>query len=123
MPRVTHFEIAGENPEKLADFYKTVFGWNITKWDGPIPYWNIVTGKSNEPGIDGGMIKKQAASHKEVVNTINVPSVDLFLKKIKEKNGKILMPKKPVPGVGWLAYFKDPEGNVFGIIEEDKNAS
>jgi hypothetical protein len=24
--------------------------------------------------------------------------------------------------VGWCAYFKDPEGNVFGIFEDDTQA-
>jgi predicted enzyme related to lactoylglutathione lyase len=27
-----------------------------------------------------------------------------------------------VPGVGWLAYFKDTEGNIFGIMQNDPNA-
>jgi predicted enzyme related to lactoylglutathione lyase len=25
----------------------------------------------------------------------------------------------PVPGVGWLAYCKDPEGNIFGVMQND----
>jgi len=31
-------------------------------------------------------------------------------------------PKMPVPGVGWLAYFKDTEGNIFGIFQDDASA-
>jgi predicted enzyme related to lactoylglutathione lyase len=29
----------------------------------------------------------------------------------------------PVPGVGWLAYAKDPDGNIFGMMQNDASAS
>ena len=35
MPRVVHFEIPAENPERAAKFYKEVFDWKIEKWQGP----------------------------------------------------------------------------------------
>jgi predicted enzyme related to lactoylglutathione lyase len=28
----------------------------------------------------------------------------------------------PVPGVGWLAYYKDTEGNIFGVMQDDRQA-
>jgi hypothetical protein len=27
-----------------------------------------------------------------------------------------------VPGVGWLAYVKDPDGNICGIMQADSSA-
>src|SRR4051812_48595280 len=54
MPRPVHFEFTAEDPERAAKFYGDVFGWKIQKWDGPVPYWLIETGK-DVPGIDGGM--------------------------------------------------------------------
>jgi predicted enzyme related to lactoylglutathione lyase len=38
MPRVVHFEIAANDPDKAAAFYQEVFGWKITKWEGPQEY-------------------------------------------------------------------------------------
>lgn len=29
MPRVVHFEIPADNPEKVAKFYTDVFGWKV----------------------------------------------------------------------------------------------
>jgi predicted enzyme related to lactoylglutathione lyase len=29
MSAVTHFEIYGEEPAKLAEFYRSLFGWQI----------------------------------------------------------------------------------------------
>ena len=36
--------------------------------------------------------------------------------------GIVITPKHAVPGVGYMVYFKDPEGNVFGLMEEDPSA-
>src|SRR5215469_1323983 len=44
MPRVVHFEIHAQEPERAARFYSEVFGWEITKWGGPVDYWLIKTG-------------------------------------------------------------------------------
>jgi predicted enzyme related to lactoylglutathione lyase len=84
-------------------------------------YWLIMTGKKGEPGIDGGLSRRTEAQP-STVNTIDVPSVDTYAKKIEGNGGKIIRPKQAVPGVGWLAYFKDPEGNTWGIMETDESA-
>ncbi|MGZ7136310.1 MAG: VOC family protein, partial [Methanobacterium sp.] len=38
MPRVVHFEIPADDPERAIEFYKNVFGWKIDKWEGPFDY-------------------------------------------------------------------------------------
>ncbi|UCH03222.1 MAG: VOC family protein [Candidatus Bathyarchaeota archaeon] len=120
MPRVVHFEINAANPESLTKFYEQVFSWKFEKWKGPMDYWLIMTGK-NEPGIDGGLTRRTAA-RAATVNTISVPSIDEYIEKIKEHKGTIIVPKTAIPGVGWTAYFEDPEGNSFGLMEEDTTA-
>ena len=54
MGRVVHFEIHAENPQRAIAFYQGLFGWEITKWDGPMDYWMIRTGPKEQMGIDGG---------------------------------------------------------------------
>jgi predicted enzyme related to lactoylglutathione lyase len=34
-----------------------------------------------------------------------------------------VLPKMAVPGVGWMAYCKDPEGHIFGIMQPDAAAA
>lgn len=121
MPRVVHFEIDAKKPEKAIKFYEKVFGWKIMKWEGPMEYWLITTGKEKEPGIDGGLSKRTEAAP-STVNTIDVPSVDEYAKLVEANGGTIIRPKTAVMGVGWMAYFKDPEGNVWGMMQNDKNA-
>ena len=121
MPRVVHFEIEAEKPERAIKFYEKVFGWKIEKWKGPIEYWLITTGKEDEPGIDGGLSKRTEAEP-STANTIDVTSVDDYVKKVESNGGSIVRPKMAVPGVGWMAYFKDPEGTLFGMMERDESA-
>ena len=119
MPRVVHFEIGADNPERAAEFYRKVFDWKIEKWKGPVDYWLVTTGEGNIPGIDGAIMEK---ANQSTVNTVDVPSVDEFANRITQAGGKIVMPKRAVPGVGYMAYCADPEGNIFGIMQSDPSA-
>ena len=121
MLRVVHFEINADDPERAVKFYQQVFGWEIKKWNGPIDYWLVMTGPTDQPGIDGGIMKRMNPEA-TTYNTVNVPSVDEFSKKITEHGGKIVAPKMAVPGVGYMAYCTDTEGNIFGIMQEDTTA-
>ena len=42
--------------------------------------------------------------------------------KIVANGGTIVVPKMPIPGVAWLVYAKDTEGNIFGVHQEDASA-
>lgn len=121
MPRVVHFEIPAVEPERAAEFYRSVFGWKIEKWEGPVDYWLVTTGGDQEPGINGA-IKNRVGPEHSVCNTISVPSVDAFVKRIEDSGGKAVSPKMAIPGVGYHAYCEDTEGVVFGLIEDDPSA-
>ena len=121
MSRVVHFEIMCEHPEKVSKFYRDVFGWNIQKWEGPMEYWLVSTGDPKTPGIDGG-IAKTDTRFPAVTNTIDVPSIDEYDAKIEKAGGTVHVPKHAIPGVGWIAYFKDPDGVISGIYHTDPNA-
>ncbi len=121
MLRVTHFEISADDPERAIKFYADAFGWKIKKWEGPMDYWLITTGPEDQPGIDGGLMKREHPGA-SITNTIDVPSANEFISKITEAGGKIVAPKQSIPGVGYFAYCQDTEGNTFGIMEEDTSA-
>ena len=121
MPRVIHFEIPADDPARAVKFYETVFGWKIQKWDGPENYWLAMTGEEGQPGINGA-ITGRGEPTTVVVNTMDVASVDDSIAQVVANGGSVLMPKMPVPGVGYLAYFRDTEGNAFGMMQNDPNA-
>lgn len=115
MPRVMHFEIPSDVPDGAMAFYRDVFGWSFTQF-GESEYWLCKTGDEPERGIDGGIMKRIAPGQ-PVVNSIQVDSVDEFAKKIVEAGGEIVVPKMPIGTIGFACYFKDLDGNIFGIAE------
>ena len=122
MSRIVHFEIPADDPERAIKFYEKVFDWQIEKWDGPIEYWLIMTGEEDKPGIDGGLARREDPTT-GVENTIDVKDLDASLANVKTNGGKVIRPRIAVPGVGWMAYIKDTEGNVFGLMESDSKAA
>lgn len=128
MPRPIHFEIHADDPQRATEFYTKVFGWTFTFWGGPMEYWIVSTGDKSKPGIDGGLLRRRGPAPVEgqVINafpcTLDVPDVDDYAAKIERQGGRVVVPKMPIPGVGWLAYAKDTEGNIFGIMQDDPGA-
>lgn len=120
MNRVTHFEIPATNPEVVAAFYTELFGWKISNWGGPVEYWIVDTGNDG-PGIHGGILRRQHPQQ-PVVNTVQVADIDSSMAKVSAIGGEIVVPKMPVPTIGWLCYAKDPDGNIFGIMQNDPAA-
>lgn len=116
--RVNHFELPSDDPERAVDFYTRVFEWTIEKWDGPADYWLIRTGPDDEPGIDGGIARRTTGAG-GAIPSISVPSVAACLERIERAGGRVVRPEQTIPGVGTLAYGADPDGNVFGLFEQE----
>jgi uncharacterized protein len=120
MGRVIHFEIPMNDPDRAVAFYQKVFGWKIEKWAGPMEYWMVYTGDEKQPGINGGMMKRGNVT--TTTNTLGVDSVDASIASVTKAGGKLIMPKTPIPGVGYFAYCEDTEGNLFGLMQADASA-
>ena len=131
MPRPIHFEIHAQDPERAQNFYEKLFGWSFTKWgDGGWDYWLIKTGEK-APGIDGGMVRRMGdAPDPEAatpvvgyVCTVGVEDLDQTVTTALSLGGSLALPKMAIKGVGWLAYVKDTEGNILGLMDDDPDAS
>ena len=121
MPLV-HFEIHAADPAKAAAFYSDLFGWTIKKWEGPFDYW-LVSSKTDNIGIDGAIVMRRGglpadgAAVSAFVCTVSVDDLDARMEKVKAAGGSIALDKMEVPGIGWLAYAKDLDGNLFGMLQ------
>ena len=118
--RVAHFEIPSEDPEANMKFFKEAFDWKFEQ-SGNETYWFATTGDEQSPGINGAIMKK-VDPKQQVANTIYVPDIAEAIRKIVDAGGSMVIPKKAVPYIGWLAYFTDPDGNIHGVMEEDTKA-
>ena len=126
MPRVVHFEIHADDPQRAIAFYQDCFGWQFSTWPGVEDYWLITTGPDDEPGINGGLLRRQTAVDGQGVTafvcTIEVSSIDEAEATVTSHGATIARPKAAIPGVGWLFYARDPEGNIFGVMQSDPEA-
>jgi predicted enzyme related to lactoylglutathione lyase len=127
MYRVVHFEIHASDPQVLVDFYTRLFGWKMSRWADQ-PYWTIETGEATAPGINGGLLQRRGSRPAEgqavncYVCTVEVENVDAKVEEAASEGGSIAVAKAPIPGIGWLAYIKDPDGNLVGLLQSDPAA-
>ncbi len=49
-------------------------------------------------------------------------SVDESVEKAAAAGATVAVHKMPFQGVGWLAYCKETDGNLFGMMQDDKSA-
>jgi len=129
MSRVVHFEIHATDPAVLMDYYQAMFGWQFVRFMPEVEYWSITTGPDDQPGINGGLVKRRGpapVADQAVVSsvcTVQVASVDESLARNAELGGTVALPKMPIPGIGWLAYIKDLDGNIMGLMSPDPSAT
>jgi predicted enzyme related to lactoylglutathione lyase len=126
MSRVIHFEIHADNPERAIAFYTQLFGWEFAQW-GEQEYWLIATGDQDKPGINGGLLRRNCDAEiggvGSFVCTVDVDDVDASVAALQAAGGIVAMSKMAVPTIGWLAYGKDTEGNLFGMMQADAQAA
>ncbi len=122
MNGVVHFEIPTDDLDRAKEFYTKVFGWVAQQVPGYEGFAIVQTTETGEKGplnpgaINGDLYKRSdKAPYPSVV--ILVPSIDEHVKKIEEAGGTILMPKQAMGDMGFMASFKDSEGNQVGLWE------
>lgn len=116
---VVHFEIAGEDPEKLQSYYAELFGWEIDA-DNPMKYGLVPReGNTNADGvgIGGGISGKPEDYAGHVTIYVEVPDVEESLAKAESLGGKRFMgPMKPMEDLE-IGLFTDPEGRTVGLVK------
>jgi predicted enzyme related to lactoylglutathione lyase len=110
---VVYFEIAGKDGKRLQQFYTTVFGWEMDTTRTP-GYAYINTGAGGPPH---GGIREEKDVPPDKVLYVRVPDLGAALAMVKANGGQVLIPVTEVPGVVTFALFRDPEGNVMGLIK------
>jgi predicted enzyme related to lactoylglutathione lyase len=129
MNKVVHFEIPADDVDRAKKFYSETFGWQLSDWpmDDGTTYIGATTTETDptthvpkEAGsINGGIVKRNEYAKTPQV-TINVPSIDEFVGKIRKNGGKLVKDKTDVGGMGFYAYVNDSEGNLVGLWEDAK---
>lgn len=116
---IVHFEIPVDDMERARKFYGELFGWKIEKDPGPMEYWMITP--KDEKAIRGGIMRREDPQQ-TIADYFAVPSVDEYVGKVQKLGGQVVVPKMPVPGMGYFAYCLDTEKNAFAIWETNPEA-
>jgi predicted enzyme related to lactoylglutathione lyase len=117
--KLVHFEITTRNADQAAGFWSGVFGWQFG--DSAMPGMEY---RMAQTGDDQGAAIFEAEEGAGGPLTIYFDSddIDASIAKIRELGGTA-EDKQPIPGVGWFAAAKDPEGNLFSLFQSDESAA
>jgi predicted enzyme related to lactoylglutathione lyase len=123
MDKVVHFHIPVDDMERAKEFYTKIFDWNVQDV-GHSDYKlvkTVETDKNDIPvesgAINGALYERESPEEYPEI-TIEVSSIEDYLKKIEESGGKIVTIKTPVKDLGFYAEFRDTENNVVGLWQE-----
>ena len=118
---VVHFEVVGKDGAKLVSYYGELFGWNIDA-NNPMNY-GMVDGKDNKTasgdgGIGGGVGQGPEGYGGHVTFYVAVPDVEEALQKAESLGGTRVMGPENIMDMVTLGQFKDPEGNMVGVVQD-----
>jgi uncharacterized protein len=116
---VVHFEIIGQDADRLRAYYSDLFGWEVDA-NNPASY-GVVQREGNTDGdgvgIGGGIGKGPEGYTGHVTFYVSVPDVEAALAKAESLGGTRMMgPEQPMEGVE-IGLFKDPEGHTVGVVK------
>ena len=131
MSRPVHFEIQADDVERAKAFYAAAFDWAFEDYSAytGVPYWGVVTGPDDQPGINGGLLQRPvpapppAQGMNGFACTVAVDDYDATERRILDAGGQVALPKAALPGMAWQGYYLDQEGNTFGIHQPDPDAA
>jgi predicted enzyme related to lactoylglutathione lyase len=111
---VVHWEIGAKDSEKLQSFYARLFDWKIDA-NNPWEYGMVSTG--GQGGIDGGIMRSKGEAYLTIY--VLVDDLQAYLDKAESLGGSAVLSPTPIPGVGAVAAFRDPEGNLIGLFKRE----
>ena len=112
--KICYLEIPAKTAQASADFYSSIFGWDVRKrGDGELAF-------DDAGGVSGTWVKESDRTADEGTRTyIMVDDIAKTLKQIEKEGGRALQGRTAIgSGMGAFAIFADPVGNEFGLYEE-----
>lgn len=109
MSRLVHFEITGNDPEKLADFYARA----LEVRSEPSPFlqqYHMLVGDTQFGAVMGRNYKDQVA-----IAWFEVGDLEAAVGRVVAGGGAVAGDKNTIPGEGLVQYVADPEGTIFGL--------
>ena len=113
---VVHWEIGTANAKRLHGFYTALFDWQVDT-NNPHGYGVVHTGATD--GIDGGIFQTGNGTPNYLTFYVQVDDVRAALSKAQSLGATTVGAVTPVPGVGTVAHFADPDGHLVSVIQDE----
>ena len=117
-----HLAINASDVQRAKDFYESVFGWRFDPW-GPPDYYQAREAGGFIMALQGRREVKPGARMLGFEATMAVDDIAVTTAAIEAAGGRTATQQIYIEGVGKLAYFEDPEGNIFGTMQYDPDAA
>jgi hypothetical protein len=109
---VVWFEVMGQDPDKLRQFYGDLLGWRFDTAN-PMNYGMVAAG---EGGIAGGVGQAPDGRGWTTFYT-KVPDLEGALARAEQLGSAVLLPIQDLPDTR-IAVVTDPEGNPVGLCAD-----
>lgn len=114
--QIVHFEIPADDTVKGREFWGSLFGWQFESFPGPSEYHMAQI--SDGAGV---AVTDMEPGKRGTRAYFDVDDVNEGASRVRELGGEADEPM-PVPGTGWFATCRDPQGNEFGLWQSDTSA-
>jgi uncharacterized protein len=118
---VNWFEIPVSDIARATEFYEHVLGVSLARNDmGPMHMaWFPMS--SGAPGSAGTLIQSDGYEPSEAGTLVYfaVADIEATLRRIDDRGGQTLMPKMSIGEHGFVAHFRDSEGNRVALHSRD----
>ena len=111
--KICYIELPATDIPRSAEFYQSVFRWNMRKRGDGATAFDDATGE-----VSGSFVRgRPPASTPGLLFYIMVDSVEKTVESVKTNGGEIVQPVgADAPEI--TARFRDPGGNVIGLYQE-----
>ncbi len=115
----SYFEIPVLDLDRAMKFYSSVFNCEFTKERIHGNEMALFPFNGNKPGITGALAKGEIykPSTSGSLIYLSTSNIDKALEKITSQGGEILFPKTAAGEYGYVAEFKDLDGNRIALFE------
>ena len=84
--QLVHFELPAQDAGRAQEFWKSLFGWKIRTWDGPVEYHML---EGNEPG--GAIYPDAEAAGSGPVVYFSTSDIGASISKVRELGDVLAM--------------------------------
>ncbi|MDX1615577.1 MAG: VOC family protein [Candidatus Promineifilaceae bacterium] len=111
---IVHIELSATNHAEAAKWYAELFGWQTQEM--PETDYSTALPAEDQAGIGFNPISDQQPAG-TVTPYIYCEDIRDTLAAIDQHGGEVLVTPMDIPGVGQVALFKDPTGNIMGLLQ------